>query len=199
MPRAGPIGKAAACTAAAAAASRSSRRTPIATACSAASSAWRMSPPAPTASTSRKLLARARSRSSSASSTRCWRRCSTSRPCAGPRRAASSLYGLGIPPAQYEALAGGRDMGAVLRDRVERLACGFSLSDNYFAWQAFGRAYARDASGPLPPYLQAGEFRRGEARRRAGRGDEPLGDRTISPPVPRARATAMCCSMRRTG
>ncbi len=69
-----------------------------------------------------------------------------------------SLYGLGIPPAQYEALAGGRDMGSVLRDRVERLACGFSLDDNYFAWQAFGRGYARNASGPLPPYLRQENF-----------------------------------------
>ena len=69
-----------------------------------------------------------------------------------------SLYGLGIPPAQYEALAGGRDMVSVLRDRLQRLACGFSLADNYFAWQAFGRAYARDASGPLPPYLRQENF-----------------------------------------
>ncbi len=69
-----------------------------------------------------------------------------------------SLYGLGIPPAQYEALAGGRDMGSVLRDRLERLACGFSLADNYFAWQAFGRSYARDARGPLPPYLRQENF-----------------------------------------
>jgi S-adenosylmethionine-diacylglycerol 3-amino-3-carboxypropyl transferase len=67
-----------------------------------------------------------------------------------------SLYGLGIPPAQYEALSGGRTMGAVLRERVERLACGFSLADNYFAWQAFGRGYAGD--GPLPPYLQGRHF-----------------------------------------
>lgn len=78
-----------------------------------------------------------------------------------------SLYGLGIPPAQYEALAGGRDMGAVLRDRVERLACGFSLQDNYFAWQAFGRAYAGNASGPLPPYLRQTDF--DAVRRRADR------------------------------
>jgi S-adenosylmethionine-diacylglycerol 3-amino-3-carboxypropyl transferase len=69
-----------------------------------------------------------------------------------------SLYGLGIPPAQYEALAGGRDMGAVLRSRVERLACGFSLDDNYFTWQAFGRRYSRDAEGPLPPYLRREQF-----------------------------------------
>jgi S-adenosylmethionine-diacylglycerol 3-amino-3-carboxypropyl transferase len=69
-----------------------------------------------------------------------------------------SLYGLGIPPAQYEALAGGRDMGAVLRSRVERLTCGFSLDDNYFTWQAFGRRYSRDAQGPLPPYLRRNQF-----------------------------------------
>ena len=67
-----------------------------------------------------------------------------------------SLYGLGIPPAQYEALAGDSDMRHVLRSRVERLACGFSLDDNYFAWQAFGRSYADD--GPLPPYLRREHF-----------------------------------------
>ena len=69
-----------------------------------------------------------------------------------------SLYGLGIPPAQYEALAGASDMQTVLRARLERLACGFSLDQNYFAWQAFGRAYAQDAQGPLPPYLRSQNF-----------------------------------------
>ncbi|MCW5747093.1 MAG: DUF3419 family protein [Alphaproteobacteria bacterium] len=71
-----------------------------------------------------------------------------------------SLYGLGIPPAQYDALAAdaGGHIATVLRDRVERLACGFSLDDNYFAWQAFGRAYAGDAAGPVPPYLRRDQF-----------------------------------------
>ncbi len=69
-----------------------------------------------------------------------------------------SLYGLGIPPAQYEALAGGRDMRVVLRERVEQLSCGFSLDSNYFAWQAFGRGYGEN--GPLPPYLQRDNFER---------------------------------------
>lgn len=68
-----------------------------------------------------------------------------------------SLYGLGIPPAQYEALAGGRSMGAVLRERVERLACGFSLEENYFTWQAFGRSYGEQPA-PLPPYLRREQF-----------------------------------------
>ncbi|WP_218578549.1 DUF3419 family protein [Vineibacter terrae] len=71
-----------------------------------------------------------------------------------------SLYGLGIPPAQYDTLAAAADghVATVLRARVERLACGFSLADNYFAWQAFGRAYADDADGPLPPYLRRDHF-----------------------------------------
>jgi S-adenosylmethionine-diacylglycerol 3-amino-3-carboxypropyl transferase len=71
---------------------------------------------------------------------------------------------LGIPPAQYEALAGGNDMGAVLRARVERLACGFSLDDNYFAWQAFGRCYSGEEHGPLPPYLRRDQFEAVRAR-----------------------------------
>lgn len=65
-----------------------------------------------------------------------------------------SLFGLGIPPAQYEALAEGRDMGHVLHERLERLSCAFPLNQNYFAWQAFGDGYAPEGNGPLPPYLQ---------------------------------------------
>lgn len=74
----------------------------------------------------------------------------------------SALFGLGIPPQQHDALAEGRDMAAVLRERLEKLACGFPLSDNYFAWQAFGRCYAQ--SGPLPHYLQPAHFEMLKAR-----------------------------------
>lgn len=72
----------------------------------------------------------------------------------------ASLFGLGIPPAQYEALAGDdpRGIGAVLRSRLEKLACDFDLSDNYFAWQAFGRGYGEGADAPLPPYLRAANY-----------------------------------------
>jgi S-adenosylmethionine-diacylglycerol 3-amino-3-carboxypropyl transferase len=69
-----------------------------------------------------------------------------------------SLYGLGIPPAQYAALGAGRDMAGVLRKRIERLTCDFSLRDNYFAWQAFGRSYPDRETGPLPPYLRRDQF-----------------------------------------
>jgi len=70
----------------------------------------------------------------------------------------SSLFGLGIPPAQYDALAGGKPMADVLRGRLEKLACDFPLEDNYFAWQAFGRGYGKGVSAPLPPYLQASNY-----------------------------------------
>ena len=71
-----------------------------------------------------------------------------------------SLFGLGIPPAQYVALAsaGGGDVATVLRGRVEKLMCGFDLQENYFTWQAFGRSYADNGKGPLPPYLQRVHF-----------------------------------------
>ncbi len=84
-----------------------------------------------------------------------------------------SLYGLGIPPAQYEALVSDSaqgDMSSVLRQRLEKLACDFSMQDNYFAWQAFGRGYAPGAeagseeSGPLPPYLKRKHFETIKAR-----------------------------------
>ena len=39
------------------------------------------------------------------------------------------------------------------RERVRRLACGFPLDDNYFAWQAFGRRYDHDGRRALPDYL----------------------------------------------
>ncbi|HEV2600059.1 DUF3419 family protein [Sphingopyxis sp.] len=79
----------------------------------------------------------------------------------------SSLFGLGIPPAQYDALAGGKPMADVLRARLEKLACDFPLDDNYFAWQAFGRGYGKGRAASLPPYLQAENYE--AIRARAGR------------------------------
>jgi S-adenosylmethionine-diacylglycerol 3-amino-3-carboxypropyl transferase len=68
----------------------------------------------------------------------------------------SALFGLGIPPSQFDVLKGDEThMSNVLRQRLERLACGFDLADNYFAWQAFGRRYG---AGPLPPYLLQENF-----------------------------------------
>lgn len=78
----------------------------------------------------------------------------------------ASLFGLGIPPQQYDALAGAGTggMASVLRGRLEKLACGFPLADNYFTWQAFGRSYDPSESGPLPPYLSRANFATVRAR-----------------------------------
>lgn len=70
----------------------------------------------------------------------------------------ASLFGLGIPPAQYAALAGESRMADVLRERLEKLACHFPVNDNYFAWQAFSRGYGRDAGAPVPPWLEETNF-----------------------------------------
>ena len=79
--------------------------------------------------------------------------------CAGRRRNRLSLYGLGIPPAQYEALAGGRDMahGAARAGR----AAGLRLQPRRQLLRLAGLrplATADDAAGPLPPYLRREHF-----------------------------------------
>lgn len=86
----------------------------------------------------------------------------------GLARLPAAYFGLGIPPAQFEAMkadAGG-DIVALVRGRVERLACDFPLEGNWFAWQAFARRYPADGSA-LPPYLRAENFE--AVRARAGR------------------------------
>ncbi|GAA0550182.1 S-adenosylmethionine-diacylglycerol 3-amino-3-carboxypropyl transferase [Rhizomicrobium palustre] len=66
-----------------------------------------------------------------------------------------SLYALGIPPAQYDELAGDEaNILTVLRERVERLACDFPIHENYFAWQAFARSYDVDHREAVPAYLR---------------------------------------------
>ncbi|MEW9804892.1 DUF3419 family protein [Mesorhizobium sp. ZMM04-5] len=81
----------------------------------------------------------------------------------------SSLFGLGIPPAQYDALIGTGDgsMAGVLKARLEKLACDFPLRDNYFAWQAFARRYPSPGEGALPAYLDRANY--ATVRQNAGR------------------------------
>jgi S-adenosylmethionine-diacylglycerol 3-amino-3-carboxypropyl transferase len=73
----------------------------------------------------------------------------------------ASLFGLGIPPAQYKALLGDESEGMikVLRDRLEKLACDFDIRQNYFAWQAFGQGYGDGPEAPVPPYLEQANYR----------------------------------------
>jgi S-adenosylmethionine-diacylglycerol 3-amino-3-carboxypropyl transferase len=73
----------------------------------------------------------------------------------------SSLFGLGIPPRQFDELASLTDektLAGVLRERVEKLVCHFPLKDNYFAWQAFARRYPLPEEGKLPPYLALANY-----------------------------------------
>jgi S-adenosylmethionine-diacylglycerol 3-amino-3-carboxypropyl transferase len=70
-----------------------------------------------------------------------------------------AVYSLGIPPSQHAAMleeqAGdGGKLFDMYRQRVKRLACGFPLEDNYFAWQAFGRRYDHEGRKALPDYLK---------------------------------------------
>jgi S-adenosylmethionine-diacylglycerol 3-amino-3-carboxypropyl transferase len=77
-----------------------------------------------------------------------------------------SLFGLGIPPAQYQALAGSSSggMADVIEARLARLACDFDVRENYFARQAFGRQYPSQGQGALPPYLAPENFALVKAR-----------------------------------
>ena len=68
-----------------------------------------------------------------------------------------SLYALGIPPNQYDELVASSEDGdaiAVLKQRVEKLACDFPIQDNYFAWQAFTRSYDTERREAIPAYLR---------------------------------------------
>jgi S-adenosylmethionine-diacylglycerol 3-amino-3-carboxypropyl transferase len=65
-----------------------------------------------------------------------------------------ALYGLGIPPAQFDDLKGDAEMADVLKARLRRLAADFPIKDNYFAWQAFGRSYDKSYKEAIPRYLK---------------------------------------------
>ena len=82
----------------------------------------------------------------------------------------ATYFGLGIPPAQFEAMkadAGG-DILSLVKSRIERLACDFPIEDNWFAWQAFARRYP-ESGATLPPYLRPESF--ASLRERAPRVD----------------------------
>lgn len=91
-----------------------------------------------------------------------------------------TLFGLGIPPQQYQELK--RDLdgdGTVIdiyRERTERLAAGFPIEDNYFAWQALARRYDTEHGSALPEYLKRENYER--LRSMAGRISAKVGSVT---------------------
>ncbi len=73
-----------------------------------------------------------------------------------------TMFGLGIPPQQYEELK--KDLTRektiidIYRERVKRLACDYPIKENYFAWQAFARKYDTENRVAIPEYLKSENY-----------------------------------------
>ena len=101
----------------------------------------------------------------------------------------ASLFGLGIPPAQYEELR--RPARAtwprVLRARLERLACGFPLQRQLFRLAGLRPPLRRRTARPAAALSAARtNFARIRERGRAGRGAAHLHDRALAAMPPAA-------------
>ena len=73
-----------------------------------------------------------------------------------------TMFGLGVPPQQYEELKKDLREGVniidIYKERTKRLAVGFPIDDNYFAWQAFARKYDTENRRAIPDYLRVENF-----------------------------------------
>lgn len=73
-----------------------------------------------------------------------------------------TLFGLGVPPQQYDELK--KDLSEdgniidIYKERVRRLAVEYPINENYFAWQAFGRKYDTEKRRAIPEYLKAENY-----------------------------------------
>lgn len=69
-----------------------------------------------------------------------------------------TLFGLGIPPQQYEELKKDLDDDGniidICRERAKKLAVEYPIYENYFAWQAFARKYDTENRQAVPEYLK---------------------------------------------
>lgn len=69
-----------------------------------------------------------------------------------------TMFGLGIPPQQYDELkknlAAGENIIDLYKKRVKRLAVDFPIDENYFAWQAFASCYDTKNLRAIPDYLK---------------------------------------------
>ncbi|MGI8668381.1 MAG: DUF3419 family protein [Aridibacter sp.] len=74
-----------------------------------------------------------------------------------------TLFGLGIPPQQYEEIKKDFDGNAnildVYRERAKRLAVEYPIYENYFAWQAFARKYDTENRRAIPEYLKEENYK----------------------------------------
>ena len=73
-----------------------------------------------------------------------------------------TMFGLGVPPQQYEELKKDlREDGTIIdiyRERTKRLAVDFPIQENYFAWQAFSRKYDTKNRRAIPDYLKTENY-----------------------------------------
>jgi S-adenosylmethionine-diacylglycerol 3-amino-3-carboxypropyl transferase len=73
-----------------------------------------------------------------------------------------TMFGLGIPPQQYDELKkdleGDANLIDVYRTRTRRLAVEYPIYENYFAWQAFARKYDTENRRAVPEYLKAENY-----------------------------------------
>ena len=73
-----------------------------------------------------------------------------------------TMFGLGVPPQQYEELKRDLHEGVniidIYRERTKRLAVAFPIQENYFAWQAFARKYDTENRRAVPDYLKAENY-----------------------------------------
>jgi S-adenosylmethionine-diacylglycerol 3-amino-3-carboxypropyl transferase len=73
-----------------------------------------------------------------------------------------TMFGLGIPPQQYDELkkdlVEGGSIIDIYRERARRLAVDYPINKNYFAWQAFARKYDTENRQAVPEYLKAENF-----------------------------------------
>lgn len=69
-----------------------------------------------------------------------------------------TMFGLGIPPQQYDEmkkdLRDGKNLSDLFRERAHRLAVKYPICENYFAWQAFARRYDTENRRAVPDYLK---------------------------------------------
>lgn len=84
-----------------------------------------------------------------------------------------SVFSLGIPPQQYEAMKREGNLIEQYRARVKRLACQFPIKDNYFAWQAFSHSYDHNKRQAIPDYLKAEHYQ--TIKEQLGKVDTQLG------------------------
>ncbi len=91
-----------------------------------------------------------------------------------------TMFGLGIPPQQFDELKNDSEDGGnlieIYKNRAKKLAVEYPIYENYFAWQAFARKYDTENRQALPEYLKAENYEKLKAN--AGRIETKIGSVT---------------------